>query len=80
MKPFQSTTEQHFKKLWRGYEKIGKGKVENRVYFEGGWWIKGSDYDLMWLDENDNVRIFPRKDIGLTRNEETRQLTIYYLP
>ncbi len=49
--------------------------------YEGGWWIKRSDYDAMWYDySTGRQRKYPRSDIGMSRDEETKQIKIFIIP
>ena len=49
--------------------------------FEGGWWIKRSDYDALWYDtETGNRRKYPRADLGTSSDHESRQIKIFIIP
>lgn len=50
------------------------------VIFEGGWWMKKSDQEKIWYDERGNKRTFANPAIGISRDEETHQLKIFYIP
>lgn len=75
----QNCTEETFKLVQKGWVKTGKGKVEYRWMFEGGWWMSGATHDLIWKD-GDLIRETPRPDIGLYRNKDTREITHFFLP
>ena len=50
------------------------------VIYEGGWWMTRHDYDVIWEDEKGNTRRWPRSDVGISRDETTRQLKIFFIP
>jgi hypothetical protein len=71
--------EENFKLIYKGWVKTGQSKIEYRYIFEGGWWMSGKDHDLIWKDSN-FIRKKPNPNIGLSRDEETRQITIFRIP
>jgi len=65
-----------------------KGLVELNTevaIFEGGWWMKREDYDLVnskqvFLDGILKYTENIRNKIGWDRNEKTHQLTYFWIP
>ena len=46
------------------------------LIYEGGWWMKRSDYDHLW-EYHLYTPPTRREDVGISRNEETHQLTTF---
>lgn len=64
--------DQTFKMVRMGFD---------NVQYEGGWWMEKRDHDLVWRDPQTlEYMICPRKDIGLSRDEDTRQIKIFIIP